>query len=328
MLMSMYHKRVARQAFTLIELMVVLAIITILIAVLLPAVQAAREAARRFSCQNNLRQLVLALHNHHAAKKRFPPGRGGRFPRVFSAHVYLLPYCEGIVFEDIDRSSPPITFTLADGRVLDGSSNHQAATTTFPLFLCPSDVADDGRALGSQFGGTNYASCSGSGQVDHGTLKKADGVFFSGSKVSFRDLFDGSSHTIAFSERILGGLVPSSPSIDADVRFAIWEFSDSRTTTPQECQARGNGLWNGYRGEKWIMGNYGNTIYNHWYGPNARQWDCMNITQQMGLMSARSFHPSGVNSAACDGSVQFVNDTIDRELWQALSTRGGHEITD
>lgn len=323
----MLQQRVGRPAFTMIELLVVLAVIAIMVGMLLPAVQSSREAARLVTCQNNLRQLTLALHNHHAAKKRFPPGRGVPFPRVFSAHVYLLPYCEGVVFDEIDRSAPPITFTLTSGRILDGANNHKAATTAFPLFLCPSDVASDGRVLGSQYGGTNYAVCSGSGRVDHGTLRKSDGVFFSGSKVSFRDLFDGSTHTIAFSERILGGLAPSSPSDPADVRDAIWEISDRRETTTQECEARGNGSWNGFRGEKWIMGNYGNTIYNHWYGPNPTQWDCMNVTQQMGLMPARSFHPEGVNGAFCDGSVRFINDNVDQSVWRGLSTRNGHEIT-
>jgi prepilin-type N-terminal cleavage/methylation domain-containing protein len=321
-------QRNCQNAFTLVELLTVLAITAVLMGLLLPAVQASREASRRMSCQNNLRQITLAMHNHHSAKKRFPPGRGTPFPRVFSAHAFLLPYCEGVVYEAIDRSSPPITFTLSSGAVLDGSSNLDAATTTFPLFLCPSDIADEGRVLGSRYGSTSYAACSGSGEVNHGTLKKADGVFFSGSKVGFRDLFDGSSQTIAFSERILGGLVPSSGSSTADVRFAMWEFSDRRLPTVQDCASRSAGAWYGYRGEKWIMGNYGNTLYNHWYSPNAREWDCMNITQQSGLMTARSFHPDGINAASCDGSVRFINNAIDLTIWRATSTRGGHEVID
>ena len=313
------------EAFTLIELLTVIAIISIVVSILLPAVQSSREAARHLSCQNNLRQLALALQNHHAVKNRFPPGRGAPFPRIFSTHAYLLPYCEGTVAEQIDRRSPPITFTLLSGTVLDGSKNYAAATTRFPLFLCPSEVANDGRVTGSEFGATNYAVCSGSGSVNHGTLTKADGVFFSNSKVGFRDLLDGSSQTIAFSERILGGLVPQSPTELADERFGIWEFSSAARTTPADCELRQNGSWYRYRGEKWIMGNYGNSIYNHWFEPNPRDFDCMNVTQRMGLVAARSFHRGGVNTAACDGSIRFVADSIDIKLWRALSTRNGHE---
>jgi prepilin-type N-terminal cleavage/methylation domain-containing protein len=329
------NQRDVRNALTLVELLTVIAILSVLIALVLPAVQSSRAAVRLTSCQNNLRQLALAMHHHHGAKKRFPPGRGAPFPRVFSAHAYLLPYCEGTVFASIDRKSPPITFNLSSGRVLDGSRNHLAATTTFPLFLCPSEIALDGRVPGSPYGATNYAACSGSGQVGYGTLIKADGVFFSSSEIRFRDLIDGTSHTAAFGERLLGGPVSANAvharsgtthSTVPDVRFAVWEFSDRRQTTEQQCRSRGAGAWYGQRGEKWIMGNYGNTLYNHWYGPNTGQWDCMNVTQQMGLLSARSFHAGGVNLAICDGSVRFVNDAVDRRLWRALGTRHGRDL--
>src|SRR5436305_12507918 len=97
-----------RRGFTLVELLVVVAIIGTLVALLLPAVQSAREAARRSQCLSNLRQLGLALHQFEAINKRFPAGRGAPSPAVFSAHAWLLPLMEQKSLQDrIDFSSAP-----------------------------------------------------------------------------------------------------------------------------------------------------------------------------------------------------------------------------
>lgn len=308
-------------AFTLVELLVVLAIVAILVGLLLPAVQSAREAARAIACKNNAKQLGLALHNHHATYKRFPPGRGAPFPAVFSAHSYLLPFAEGLAFDHIDWNSPPISFSLASGSVLDGSANYVAATSSLSIFVCPSDPNSGGKIPGSEYAATNYAACAGSGLVRNGSLNDADGLFFSGSKIGFRDITDGSSNTVAFSERLVGRGMVTSGGVHHATRFAMWEIGDVTEPTAQACTSRANGSWYFFRGEKWIMGNYGNTLYNHFYGPNATQADCMNIRQQSGLMSARSLHAGSVVVLWADGSVRSIDQQIDLGLWQSLSTR-------
>ena len=100
-------------------------------------------------------------------------------------------------------------------------------------------------------------------------------------------------------------------------------------TTPAACATPSNGLRFADRGAKWIVGNYGNAIYNHYYTPNAASWDCLNTAQQKALTAARSPHPGGVMLLACDGSVRFVPNDVAPATWHALATRGGGEpVTD
>src|SRR5215212_11767924 len=146
-----------RPAFTLVELLVCIAIIGILVMLLLPAVQAAREASRRAACVNNLRQLGIALHNYEAAHKHFPAGRGAPLPSVFSTIAYLLPYIEESALKDrIVFKEPPTTFTVG-ATLYDGTINEPAATTKVSLLICPSDAAS-GNITGSVFGPTNYSA--------------------------------------------------------------------------------------------------------------------------------------------------------------------------
>jgi hypothetical protein len=301
-------------------------VIGVLTALLLPAVQSAREAARRASCANNLKQIGLALHGFHDVHRRFPPGRGSPLPEIFSAHAYLLPYLEQANLRElIDYSHAPTTFGIGGGIVFDGATNEPAATTTLPVLQCPSDPAG-GRVPGSIYGASSYAANAGTGTRNYGSLTDADGVFFLGSTIRFRDLTDGSSHTAAFSERTIGPGQPAEPGSPREQTRYILELPGAADTTESACSDPADGMWYAERGAKWILGNYGNTIYNHYRTPNAADWECMNMHQQKALSTARSNHTGGVTLLLCDGSVRLISNSIDRATWQALASRAGGEV--
>jgi len=303
------------KGFTLIELLVVIAIIGVLIALLLPAVQAAREVARRANCTNNLRQLGVALHSYHDSLGSFPPGRL-TYPIVYSPQARLLPYLEqSNVNRLIDYN---VTFVGAD---LPTWKNAAAARTPVPSFLCPSD-AD--RIPGLDFGVTSYYGSVGSGLVDNGNLNTGaiDGVFYANSSIKFRDIVDGLSQTAAFSESLLGsGEASSTGATPQDAQREVLLLPNTTPTTIGNCTNPPAGSWWAQRGVRWMQGSYGYALYNHFYQPNALNYDCNSSSRAFGLTAARSNHRNGVNVLLCDGSVQFARDTIDLALWRGLATR-------
>src|SRR5436309_1044031 len=211
---------VRRSAFTLIELLVVIAIIGVLIGLLLPAVQKVREAANRLSCQNNFKQLGLAMHNYEGANGRFPPARNPFSPPpplVHSALARLLPYVEqDNLGRSIDFTTPPLYFS---GTTPPSAGNYAASITVVKLWLCPSDngngvvpgngslavMPNGALSATDHYAGTNYVTCVGSGSAAAawGKYANSDGMFGQ-TPFTIQDVTDGLSNTVALSESLLG----------------------------------------------------------------------------------------------------------------------------
>jgi prepilin-type N-terminal cleavage/methylation domain-containing protein/prepilin-type processing-associated H-X9-DG protein len=330
-----------RRGLTLVELLVVVAILATLVAILLPALQAAREAVRRTSCTNNLRQIALAATNHEAARRRWPVGAESRawaerpdlshqFFR-WSVLAHLAPfYEEGALLEALDLSVPLYTEPAPDSIA---AQNKPIVKQTVPLFLCPSDKMT---AVSEVFGPTNYAGCTGSGSGG-GTPFDTDGMFFINSRTRPKDVTDGLSKTVAFSESLLGagpiaGLSPAGIEPATGYGFVF--------ATPLTDTVCGRPFYYNYtdlRGFSWANGEYRTTLYNHARLPNDPRLDClaalMNTTDMArlyagyGWRAARSRHPGGVNVALADAAVRFITDDVDPAVWKAAATRAGGEAT-
>jgi prepilin-type N-terminal cleavage/methylation domain-containing protein/prepilin-type processing-associated H-X9-DG protein len=332
----------SRKGFTLIELLVVIAIIAILIGLLLPAVQKVREAASRAKCQNNLKQIGLALHNYESAVRAFPPGRAA-YPLVVSAQGRILAYIEQ---DNIGRSvdvgqvplynSNPSSFPLIPG-------NYQASITPVKLFVCPSDPMnglnpnafatqpDGSTSTTDRYAGINYVACigSGDGSADNtgtywGQYKTSDGLFGQ-TPVKLADVSDGLSNTVAFSESTMGtGAPDATGATPTDAARQVLTLPGSTVTSDTNCAS--GGTWSNMRGAKWINGHYADANYNHHLLPNDRQWDCSNASHNPGQAAARSFHAGGVNVNLADGSVRFVTNGVAAQTWRSLATRAGGEV--
>lgn len=322
----------ARSGFTLIELLVVIAIIAILIALLVPAVQKVREAAARSQCQNNLRQIGIALHAYHDVKKYLPPGcttdaapwgAGGGWGSSWM--VYLLPHVEQEPMFKLWQ------FTGANSGYVN--ANNRALTTAgggvvISVYRCPSSnlemfaqngalkvmlanyVAISGAANGTIPGYTESRIDNSAGAINccgGGGPASGGGMFFRGSQTKLTGIGDGSSNTLF-----------------------VGEHGDVFTATDGgKRQWSAGGLYG------WSMGTNRNSAPNGNTGDN-RQFNCTTIRYNINLKTGwnanggggtqsgdctvgvcydlgnniplNSTHTGGINGLFGDASVRFISD--------------------
>ncbi len=305
--------------FTLVEMLVVIAIIALLMALLLPAVQGARETARRLQCGNNLKQVALALQTHLAQNEQFPAGqeclidihRAGDNWKRWSWFTATLPHLEQLSLYEI--------YTKHYGGSPGGGSrsytNLPQKTAVVPSFLCPSDGANPKVHNGSSANNAqgfhgNYVLNAGNTDLNPGGFAasaRLNGLFFPQSAVSAAQIRDGLSNTLLGSEIVL---VP-----------------DGAIGSGQED----------VRGRYHNVGHAG-ALFSTLHTPNPSQPDrfsycingkvprapCVNTSDNV-VVSARSHHVGGVTAALADASVRFVSDLVDPQVWLDLGSRAGRE---
>jgi prepilin-type processing-associated H-X9-DG protein len=348
----------------LIELLVVIAIIGVLIGLLLPAVQKVREAANRLKCQNNLKQIGLAVHNYHDTFGSFPPRKdtkvftqanGTQATRSANAtpQVLILPYVEqankynqfNLNYDTnsdaaIDPSIPALTGANANARVQD-----------VPLYLCPSDQS---QAITNGWGRSNYMASLGATSDFRGGApfgnSQYDGIFAApnppaGGRLAglpVTGVTDGTSNTALFAE-VKRGNFNSGQTGQHD-----WTTCMLTSTTWGAAQIQPDGRnipecgtngWNiistviRYVGQEYGRSGipqtwaYSHTLPVNWNSPSQPwRYPCGDGTSFASAhLSASSYHAGGANICLADGSVRFVSETIDFTVWQAAGTRSNGE---
>ena len=315
--------RKIQHGFTLVELLVVIAIIGLLLALLLPAVQAAREMARRSQCSNNMRQIALAMNTCENATKSFPPGNTvlaefqPQQPPADPANptpvtpeltiydgsmgwpVFILEYIEQTsLYDKIDTEKLAYTFDGGPGSGFEEKehgdvANRYAAENMPSVFSCPS--AERTKPLNTQ---KDYAVNGGSGKPER-ELRNMDGVFYCNSSIRPSDIKDGLSNTLMILE---------------SSHYGTKVTTDAAGKTVAEKACYNPFFWVNQAGQGYVVPDDGDNRLRI----NNRKDAVLN-------RAARSEHPGGINVAMCDGSVHFLQQKVNHDVYQGLCTRSGNE---